>query len=89
MQQIVSITNQGQITIPAAFRKVMGLNQYRKASVRTENNKIVVEPIPDLMSLAGSLQNRALKNKKIGEVIRIEKESVGKVISQSYSPKKK
>lgn len=68
---------------------MMGLNQYRKASVRTENNKIVVEPIPDLMSLAGSLQNRAIKNKKIDEVIKTEEESVGKVISQNYSPKKK
>lgn len=68
---------------------MMGLNRYRKASVRTENNKIVVEPIPDLMSLAGSLQNMALKNKKIDEVIKIEEESAGKAAVQNYSPKNK
>lgn len=83
MQQIVTITSQGQITVPAAFRRLLGIDQYRKASVRTEDNKIVIEPVPDLISLAGSLQNKALKNKTIEEVIKLEEEAIGKAMSPS------
>lgn len=81
MQQIVSITSQGQITIPAVFRRLLGLDQYQKAIVHTEDNKIVVEPIPDLMSLAGTLQKKAIKNKRIDEVIKIEEKAIGQTIS--------
>ena len=89
MQQIVSITSQGQITIPAVFRRMLGLDQYQKAIVRTEDNKIVVEPIPDLMSIAGALQNKAIKNKRIDEVIKIEEKAIGKTISRPLLSKNK
>lgn len=88
MQQIVTITSQGQITVPAAFRRLLGIDQYRKASVRTEDNKIVIEPIPELMSLAGSLQNKAIKDKTIEEVIKLEEEAIGEMISPNYQTKK-
>lgn len=89
MQQIVSITKQGQITIPAVFRRLLGLDQYRKASVRAMDNKIVVEPIPDLMSLAGSLKEKAIKGKKIDQVIKIEEEVISKTIARDYLSKNK
>lgn len=89
MQQIVSITSQGQITIPAVFRRLLGLDQYRKASVSAVDNKIVVEPIPDLMSLAGSLKDRAIKGEKIDKIIKIEKEAINKTITKNYLSKNK
>ena len=48
MQQIVTITDQGQITIPASMRRAMSLNLYNKALVKIENKIIMVEPIVDL-----------------------------------------
>lgn len=86
MQQIVSITSQGQITIPAVFRRLLGLDQYRKALVRAENKRIVVEPIPDLMSLAGSLQNKAMK-KNIATIMKMEKEATSKLVAKKYISK--
>ena len=82
MQQIVSITSQGQITIPSIFRKRLGLNQYRKATVRTIDNKIIIEPIPNLMKMAGVLQNKAIKNKSIDEVIKLEEKAALKAVSK-------
>lgn len=78
MPQIVSITSQGQITIPASMRRDLDLNRYKKASVRSDGNKIVIEPIPDLLSLAGIFKNRAIKGKTIRQIIEIEKEAVRK-----------
>lgn len=80
MQQIVSITSQGQITIPAFLRRLIGLDQYHKASVRAENNKIIVEPIPDLLAMAGTLKNKAIKNKSIGRVIKLEEKAAFKTM---------
>lgn len=89
MTKIVTITNQGQITIPATMRRRLALDKYRKASVRTEDSKIVVEPIPDLLSLAGTLQDKAIKNKSIDEIIKLEEEFVGRNIAREYRRKNK
>lgn len=80
MQQIVSITSQGQVTIPAKMRRELGLEDYKKASVKTERGKIVIEPIPDLLNLAGSLENRSIKGKRIDEIIKLEKSAIARAI---------
>lgn len=36
MTHTVSIASQGQITIPAAFRRELGLHKYARANVRVE-----------------------------------------------------
>lgn len=88
MQQIVSITSQGQITIPASFRRQLGLNKYFKALVRIENKQIVVEPIPDLLSLAGKLHDKAIKGKGIDQIIKLEHEAISQAMTQSLISKK-
>lgn len=88
MQQLISITSQGQITIPASMRRALGLEKYRKASVRTKDNKIIVEPVPDLLSLAGILKNKAIKGKTAAKVITLETEAVAKSVAQKYASKK-
>ena len=80
MQQIVSITSQGQITIPASMRRAININRYNKASVTTENNKIIVEPVTDLLSLGGKLKNRAKKRKNIDAIIKMEEEIISKMV---------
>lgn len=87
MQQLVSITSQGQITIPAPMRRKLGLEKYRKASIRAEKGTIIVEPVPDLISLGGVLKDKAIKGKRIGKIIDLEEEAVAKSIRRKHLPK--
>jgi len=55
MQDIVSITSQGQLTIPASIRRSFGIKGPVKARIKRENNFIIVEPKKDFWLLEGSL----------------------------------
>ncbi len=56
MTYTVSITSQGQISIPASFRRELGLDKKKKAMVSMQGNKIIVEPAVDFLELGGSLK---------------------------------
>lgn len=58
MQDIVSITSQGQLTIPMSIRRSFGIKGSVKAIIRKENNLIIVEPKKDFWSLEGSLTSK-------------------------------
>lgn len=88
MQQLVSITSQGQITIPASFRRELGLDKYPKASIKIIDKQIIVEPIPDLLDLAGILHDRATKSKTIDQIIKSEHEAVSKAVIKRNIPNK-
>lgn len=79
MQQIVTITSQGQITIPASMRRAISIDKYNKASVRTEGKRIVIEPVVDLLDLGGKLKNKAKKEKNIDKIIQLEEDAIGKM----------
>lgn len=67
MTYTVSITSQGQISIPAKFRKKLGLKKYTKAFVTEQDGKLIVEPVKDFLELAGSLKTnkKPLSNKEL------------------------
>ena len=81
MQQIVTITDQGQITIPASMRRAISLDLYNKALVKIENKMIIVEPIIDLLSLGGVLINKSKKHEDIDKIIELEEKSISKMIT--------
>ena len=54
----VSITSQGQISIPAPIRRKLGLDKKRKASVSLQGDKVIVEPIKDLLDFSGTFKTR-------------------------------
>ncbi len=56
MTYTVSITSQGQMSIPASLRKKMGLDKSGRALVTEQEGKLVIEPIKDLLELRGSLK---------------------------------
>ena len=66
----VSITSQGQISIPAKIRKELGLNKKQKAIVSVEKGKMVVEPVKDFLELGGSLttNKKPLSPRKMREL---------------------
>lgn len=57
MTYIVSITSQGQISIPAPLRRKLGLDRSKKALVSEQKGKILVEPVGDLLELKGSFKS--------------------------------
>lgn len=55
MQAIVSITSQGQVTIPKEMREIFGITGSTKAIARRVGKQIIIEPQTDFFDLAGSL----------------------------------
>lgn len=60
MQQIVSITSQGQISIPKLMLQNLGIYGATKAIAQKVGNTIVVSPKKDFWSLAGSLKSNII-----------------------------
>ena len=66
MEQIVSITSRGQLTIPKEFREVFGVHGATKAMIRREGDTFVVTPRRAFASLSGSLRsNVKLSDKQL------------------------
>jgi len=89
MYYIVSITSQGQISIPAPIRRKLGLSKKGKAYVREENGNVLVEPVKDILELGGSLKKYAIKGKNIDEIIKLEKKAVEEAVIERYKKKLK
>lgn len=58
MEKVVTITRQGQLTIPQFLRKQFGITVSTKAIIRTDGDRIIVEPKNDFWSFKGALQSR-------------------------------
>ncbi|OGK38886.1 hypothetical protein A3F34_01530 [Candidatus Roizmanbacteria bacterium RIFCSPHIGHO2_12_FULL_44_10] len=57
MQKIVSITSQGQVSIPQAFLRSLGINQATKAVLQINGNTLEIHPKGDFWSLESSLKS--------------------------------
>jgi len=70
MVYTISITSQGQISIPAKVQKQLGFKKPSKAILRVEGDRIVVEPVKDFLEMGGSLKTSKppLSSQKIHEM---------------------
>lgn len=84
MVYTVSITSQGQISIPIKFRRELGLESGKKALVKKEGERLMIEPVEDFLQLEGSLKHKAIKGKGIQEIIRLENEAVEEAVVERY-----
>ena len=82
-----TVTSQGQITIPVEIRRKLNLDKNRKIILKLENNTVFIESEPDIMELSGSLSDRAIKNKSIDEIIKIEEDAVAEAVAEQYRKK--
>lgn len=57
MQSVVSITSQGQLTIPQSVRNSLGIKKATKATIEIKGNSIVAKPKKDFWSLEGALKS--------------------------------
>lgn len=58
MEQYITITSQGQMSIPMAIRKKMGWEKNKKISVELQGDKVVLSTIPDVMDLYGVFKTK-------------------------------
>lgn len=89
MTYTATVTSQGQITIPVEIRRKLKLDKNRKIVLKLENNTIFMKSEPDIFALEGIFKSRALKNKSIDEIIKIEEDAVGEAIAERYRRKMK
>lgn len=85
MTYTVSITSQGQISIPAALRRELGLDKTKKALISKQGSKLIVEPIPDLLSMKGALKDRAKKGLKSDAIIKMEEQAWEVAAGERYA----
>lgn len=84
MNYLVSITSQGQISVPAPIRRALGLSTKKRALVTTDGRRVLIEPVEDLFSLAGAFKHKAIKNKTMQEIIKIEEQAWEKEAVKRY-----
>lgn len=82
MAYTVSVTSQGQISIPAKLRRKFGLDKVGKAIISEEKDRLIIEPVEDFLSLKGSLKSnkKPLTNDELHEV-------VAKAVAAEYARK--
>lgn len=56
MTYTVSITSQGQISIPVKIRRELGINKNSTALLTVHEGDIVITPTKDLLDLKGSIK---------------------------------
>lgn len=88
MFKIVTITKQGQISIPASFWKKLGLREGNKVYMRVQDEKMIIEPVADLLEQAGTLASKRLTGKSIEEIISIEKRAIKDGFAGTFRSKK-
>ncbi|KKU91996.1 MAG: hypothetical protein UY21_C0007G0015 [Microgenomates group bacterium GW2011_GWA1_48_10] len=58
MTYTASVTSQGQVSIPAPFRKKYGLSGNKVIFEETVDGGLKLKPVPDIMSLAGIFKTK-------------------------------
>lgn len=55
----VQISDKGQITLPAAMRRKLGLGPKSRVDIRVRDGEIVIRPVRSISELSGILQEYA------------------------------
>ena len=84
MTKVVSLTSQGQISIPAKMLAKFGKNRPTKVIVKVVENGWLVEPVQDILSLGGILHKYAINGKTASQIRKMEKEAFEKAIVDDY-----
>lgn len=58
MPHITTITQKGQVTIPAEIRKYLGIEPRTKILFSFHNEHVVISPAHDFMNLRGSVKSK-------------------------------
>ncbi len=67
------MTSKGQVLILKEIRERLGLSKRQQFIERTKDNKVILEPVPNLVDLGGTLKSMG-KNKSIKQLMKEVKE---------------
>jgi len=87
MPYLVTITSQGQISIPAPIRRALGFERLKKAIVEVDGKRVILRPPADIMSFAGAIHHRAKKGKTITQIMKEEKQAYSRATAKKYRSK--
>lgn len=89
MLSTVTVTSQGQISIPAEIRKSLDLKKNRTLLLKFDEKKgeINLQPYGDFRDLKGVLNPNALKGKSLDEIIKLENEAIAEAAAKNYLKK--
>ncbi len=69
--QITTVTTKGQATIPKSIREFLNIKPNQKIKFEKKGNDIVLRPVRDFMSLAGTVKlPEKYKNANIDEILK-------------------
>lgn len=75
MNALITVTSQGQITIPVAMRKEMGLDKNNRLEATLVNKELVLTVHRDILSYAGALRHKKKKG-RIEDIMKEEQEAI-------------
>ena len=81
---LVTVTSQGQITIPISIRRLLGIEQESSVVIGVEQNTIILEKPKDIFSRLGVYKNKRLKNKTFDQVLELESKAFEDGITAKY-----
>ena len=55
MSSIATVTSKGQVTLPAVVRRALGIDAGDRLSFTVQDDHVIVHPVPDFLSMAGSI----------------------------------
>lgn len=81
---LVSITSQGQITIPVKFRERLNFKPGSIIMAKIEDEKLTFAKSNDIFKRLGVHKKSALKNKNFDEVLAIEESAQADAIFEKF-----
>ncbi len=66
---ITGVTQKGQVTLPKVLRDSAGIAVYDNVKIYIEDGKLIVEPVEDILDIAGTIKPRKNKDLDIMDAI--------------------
>jgi len=82
-----NVTQKGQVTLSKAIMDKLGIKIRDRVEIEAKDDHITVKPSLDFLTLAGSLNSVAIKNKSFEEIELLEKKVVKEAHEKKYSEK--
>jgi AbrB family looped-hinge helix DNA binding protein len=82
---LVSVTSQGQITIPVSIRRLLGITKESSVVIGIEQDRIILEKPKDIFSRLGVHKDKALKGKTFDQILELESKAFEEGIKEKHT----
>jgi AbrB family looped-hinge helix DNA binding protein len=75
--QITTVTQKGQVTIPASIRKLLGIQPKQKVEFNYSNGQVTISPVKDFLDFGGTISTPAKnKNKDLNSFLKAKRKAI-------------